>query len=342
MWRWRLPDFVPLAPSFKIDTPVQAFSPNGAVLIATDIFKRKPTTVWDVRTGQKLHTLASPHGAYQEAAFSPDGSRAITLDSGMPPRAQVWDTATWKPLGAQLNELRETTPSTAQFAPAGPRLVTLRPHCGIGAFDADATIQLWNTNTMETVGEPLRALFFAWSDDGTRIVTGNRVGDSGFVQLWDTATARRIGDPIAMPSSEMPSSLIFSPSGRWLAVGLKVFDVDSGEPASVRFELDNSLDPKNPTGPSANPVVTRIAWRPDSRALLASASGGASIFETCAPVGVPPDWLRSLIEVVSGETFNTAGSLTAIPPNERVERMRALPLPKGLTGWDRVLELWRE
>ena len=75
------------------------------------------------------------------------------------------------------------------FSPDGHRLATA---------NNDNTVRLWNADTGQPVGEPLkghtgpvRAAVF--SPDGHRLASG---GDDGTVRLWNVDTGQRIGEPL--------------------------------------------------------------------------------------------------------------------------------------------------
>jgi WD40 repeat protein len=86
--------------------------------------------VWDVATGEALHTLAGHTDWVTSAAFSPDGQRVVTAsDDGT---ARVWDAAT----GQGLHTLAGHTDwvSSAAFSPDGRLVVTA---------SADNTARTW-------------------------------------------------------------------------------------------------------------------------------------------------------------------------------------------------------
>ncbi|MBW4515909.1 MAG: WD40 repeat domain-containing protein [Timaviella obliquedivisa GSE-PSE-MK23-08B] len=83
----------------------------------------------------------------------------------------------------------------------------------------DNTVRLWNTNTQQPIGQPLRGhqktvLAVAFSPDGTRIVSGSV---DKTIRLWDTATGKQIRQLEGHKYSVV--SVAFSPDGTRIVSG---------------------------------------------------------------------------------------------------------------------------
>jgi hypothetical protein len=132
--------------------------------------------IWDVTTGQKIHTLerdASARGGVNGVAFSPDGSR---LASGsLDGTAELWDVNT----GQVIHSLRGYTDKVlgVAFSPDGKRLASA---------SWDGTVKLWDVATGQealTLTSHTDGVFsVAFSPDGKRLASASL---DGTVKLWD-------------------------------------------------------------------------------------------------------------------------------------------------------------
>jgi WD40 repeat protein len=108
----------------------------------------------------------------KSAAFSPDGTRAVTasLDNA----AWVWDAITGKLLTGPLRH--QDAVRSAAFSPDGSRVVTA---------SADNTARIWDAATGEPLTSPLAhqdaVMSAAFSPDGSRVVTAS----DRTAQIWD-------------------------------------------------------------------------------------------------------------------------------------------------------------
>ena len=154
----------------------------------------------DVATGRQIgNTLVGPvHYRWKSLAFSPTGSRILTVSSGY--TARIWDSETGQPIG---NPIAKNT-DQAVFSPDGTRIVTLSSH---------GTIRTWNSATADLLGKPLADLHempndVKLSSDGTsRILVGFQGGTTG---IWDVEIGHWLGDPLP---AQFLHDFCFSPDG---------------------------------------------------------------------------------------------------------------------------------
>jgi len=136
--------------------------------------------LFDSSTGAKVRTLALQSGNVRQFAFSPDGSRVVSLkrDNNAPSEAviiQLWDVSNGQELLTTIDQ------SVADFTPDGTRLATASCH---------GTVKIWDTVTgqetlnLETHTDTFDSL--AFSPDGTRLATGDNYGS---VKIWDAPRA---------------------------------------------------------------------------------------------------------------------------------------------------------
>jgi WD40 repeat protein len=146
--------------------------------------------VWDVPTGQEIHSLKKPIGYFGIVlAFSPDGQR---LASG----SKVWDAQN----GQELLTLQGGGLGVA-FSPDGKRLA--------GA-ETDQMVRVWDAQTGQELFS-LKANGYcqkvAFSPDGKRLASA---GKAGF-KVWDAQTGQ---DLLTLKGY----GTTFSPEGHRLAV----------------------------------------------------------------------------------------------------------------------------
>jgi WD40 repeat protein len=165
-----------------------AFSPDGARIV-TGGGMNKEALVWDARTGMSLFSLKGRPGpetteqwrmgleGEQSAAFSPDGTRIVTVGGqNRAHEATVWDAATGTELLALTGHTNQVL--CASFSPDGTRIVT---GCN------DGTAKVWDARTgtprLEMNGHRGELYTVAISPDGTRILSGG-----GAATVWDART----------------------------------------------------------------------------------------------------------------------------------------------------------
>ncbi len=164
-------------------------------------------------------------GVASAALFSPDGkSIATMMDDGF---AMIWDAATGTPLH-QLDP--DAYPLAMPKLSSHPMILRITP--AIAAF----------------------------SPDGGRLVTGDRLGR---IVVWNTATGAFVRD-LKVPPALVAKQLSFSPDGRLIAFRNQVWDLNTGARIG-KIVLDRP-----------NAVVGATGWTQDGRTLAVTCeSGGA-------------------------------------------------------------------
>jgi WD40 repeat protein/serine/threonine protein kinase len=223
-----------------------ALSPDGQRL-AGGAGQPGEVKVWDVRTGQKLHSLPlkSKNVAWR-VAFSPDSKHLVAANWDRTVR--VWDTAT----GDELQHIPAHAYAISSLAlspdgksavtssadetvkgwdvATGRRIFTLqRPHPGIpkcvafrpdgqllASASADGTIKFWDPRTWKSKGEDLRdrtvgVECLEFSPDGRQLAWG---GTDATVKIWDTQTKEI---QTLRGHTSWVKSIAFSPDGKRIA-----------------------------------------------------------------------------------------------------------------------------
>ena len=150
-----------------------AVSPDGKRLLTAATGTTSPVQLWNLETGELLHSVASPlrdtkvpkHIAEVKSVFARHRDNwHFSIDSDYIPKVGFGATA-------------------VTFAADGR-------HFAVGG--EDGTILLCDGDTGQTIqrlrGEPQRVWSLAFSPDGTRLLAGGR----GNVQLWNMATGKLV------------------------------------------------------------------------------------------------------------------------------------------------------
>lgn len=187
-----------------------AMSPNGQ-MIASGSYD---TTVrlWNVETGEHLHTFAEGNRDVQSVAFSPDGETLASSSDAV----RLWNVNT----GRLLHTLREGDGHffggyRIAFSPNGKIIASTFEHGLVGVSKLpDDGIHFWDVQTGELVRtirmSSLQSL--AFSPNGKIIAGGNILGN---INLWDVQTATQLRE---FKGGEV-ADLAFSPDGKTLASG---------------------------------------------------------------------------------------------------------------------------
>lgn len=234
-----------------------------------------------------------------EAAFSPDGRRVMTV--GYDNSAQIWDAVSGKPASPPLDHGTEAI-FHAVFAPDGQRALTFGTRVRLwntanGQFGqiipqltaqlgpvkyatlsqdgrwilvlTTGVAQVWDAATGQAVSPPMNHEGIqkgSFSPDGRRILT---TGTDATVQIWDIATGKLEVSPLKVPHL---LEAVFSPEGQRVATatagtfGGRVWEISSGQAVTPPFQHAHR--------------ISDIAFSPDgSRVLTASWDKTARVWD---------------------------------------------------------------
>jgi WD40 repeat protein len=194
-----------------------AWSPDGTMLAAGGGTPGNGYVfIWNVETGEKLHTLHGHDEHVNTIAWAPDGT---LLASGSDDhKVIIWDAHA----GAKIRTLEARWVNTVAWSPDGSKLAA--------AHSGDVTI--WDAET----GERIRTLLgpegvaecVAWSPDGTRLVSGH---NDETVRVWNAETGEQL---LVLRGPAMVNSVAWSSDGKYLASGsntssIIIWDAETGE-----------------------------------------------------------------------------------------------------------------
>ncbi len=242
--------------------------------------------IWDVSTGELVHTLTSDWGIVRSIAFSPDGS-TLAVGHGSSRVIVLWDLAS----GTSRAVLRghEETVTGVAFSKDGSRLYSA---------SWDRTIREWDIvnpdSTLTLRGHAGWVLRAVMSGDGRLVVS---VGADETVRFWDAV----LGEPIAVADmrGRAPSRLAIAPDGRTLAVNQRdrsVLLIDLFTGKTLR-----ALD-------GGQATAQDLEFSPDG-ALLASASDGIAVTIWSLADGTRLHTLSGHSARVNAVAFNLDGTL---------------------------------
>ena len=186
------------------DVDAVALSPDGRLLATVYGCK---VYLWNVRTGERLETLADHLEEVSTIAFSPDGSTLASGGSWGDATIRLWDVRTANATHALVGHQRTVT--SVAFSPDG---------LALASGGSDDTIRIWDANT----GERLRTIeghtsgvsSVAFSPDGLTLASG---GSDDTIRIWDANTGERLRT--IEGHAEWISSIAISPDGLTLASG---------------------------------------------------------------------------------------------------------------------------
>lgn len=340
----------------------EALSPDGRF---TAVLTGQNVRIQDARTGKLISrplTAAAGHGDVVEmAAFSPDGSRLVTVDSQGD--AQLWDVETGTPVGQSVS----TGTTYEQSGAAAPQVVgagnlAFSPDGRVLAIGNDnGGITLLSAVTGAQVGGPLSPDFSAELSAGTaggapwgaQVMPGSNPqppalngaygtlafssdgrllasASDGYVWLWNPVTHAPVGRPVAVSAPDSTAgvvSLALSPDGQYLATvdgdgDIRLWNTATGAPLGVPL----------PAGTLAGQYVNdafvpeTVAFNGDGSILAAADSNGTVV--------ALPTWLlvdpRAALCAEVGPLSST--DWASMPPVTKSQPCAALALNPSVSG----------
>jgi choice-of-anchor C domain-containing protein len=265
--------------------------------------------MWNVVTGEQLHSWRAHSTIVSRLAFSSDGRR---LASGSrDTQVTVWDVAT----AGRLRRLKghSGTITALAFSTDGRSLVTGDGEGTAHQWDLDAAPE---ARTLVDEGGYLGSL--AFSSDGRWLATGN---DNGTARLWEVSSGRvrhvLSGHRPTSGPADQPNRvyrLAFAPDGKTLATGgidsiIRLWDVATGRQVRLLEGLPVSFLP------TYGRTVGGLAFSPDGKCL--AAGFGMPSFRTADYGAVIKLWDTAsgrAIRTLPGH-LNTVVSLAFSPDN---------------------------
>jgi uncharacterized protein (TIGR03067 family) len=229
-------------PNRGIGVAIPTFSPDGKWIASNGGGSDKKAYLWDVDTGNLLHTLVGHTDNVHSVTFLPDGQHLLTLswDSTI----RMWNASTGKevPLRgvpAVAWSVATVLPGSNQIIVGGvDKLCLAKITEDIPAGKADGS---WSFDVIRNFTWPGgRVISLSLSPDGKRLLTNGADRTDGRVRLWNVDTGDMIRDFDTPPAPKfwwfdvrfLPDGERFVtagiPQGESNATGLALWDAGSG------------------------------------------------------------------------------------------------------------------
>jgi len=231
------------------------------------------------------------------AAFSPDGSRIVTVSDD--DAARLWDTRSGREIA--ILKGHKSLLNQATFSPDGSRIVTA---------SYDDTARLWDAwsgrETFVLEGHLSTVYYAAFSPDGSRIVTASA---DRTARLWDVQTGREIA--ILRGHERAVEQAVFSPDGSRIVTAsddktARLWDVQSGREIAILRGHERT--------------VNQVAFSPDgSRIVTASADRTARLWDV--QTGREIAILKGHEDAVKWAVFSPDGSRIVTASADKTARL---------------------
>jgi WD40 repeat protein/basic membrane lipoprotein Med (substrate-binding protein (PBP1-ABC) superfamily) len=294
-------------PVLRLEGYYAAYRPDGKEMA---IFTTDDTVhMVDPATGREIY-VPGPIDTVKSIAFSPDGSRLVTVTANNIPR--IWNATTGKELVAFPGHTDFV--GNATFSPDGTRLLT--------ASD-DGTSRVWDANTGKQLlsfdGPPGWIWTARYSPNGKRIVTVS--GNEAI--LWDAESGKKLLNFVG--HTNQIYAVAFSPDGTRLATGgedrkIKIWDTSTG---NELLSLSGHSD-----------AIYSVLFNPDGTQLLSASGDGTIRFWDLTP---SHELLALAAHGSSGQiAFSADGNLLATTDNNGVIKLWDAHSGKSLASFSNL------
>ena len=263
-----------------------AIHPDGQIFASCSL--DQTIKVWNLATGELLHTIAEHSGSVTCVTFSSDGKTLASSSSNPDGTIKFWDAKTWKLKGAiKADDWVVLSIWSIAISPDGKTLVS--------GHHADSTVKVWDLETREVLDRETKESRYnitgklrhtlrghvwavhsvAINSDGKTLASGSF--DSN-IKIWNASTSRQIRNlngpgegPVGWTRSFLSDRIVysvtFSPDGQTLASG--------GANQPIQLWRTSNYEQKSSLQGHSDDVYS-VTFSPDGKH-LASGSGDGTI-----------------------------------------------------------------
>ncbi|NIP27575.1 MAG: protein kinase [Phycisphaerae bacterium] len=276
-----------------------SWSPDGRHIASAT--RDQQIRIWQVDSGQQIHSYRGHTGWIKCAAWSPDGSRIAS--AGGDGTVKIW--ATYKLGGG--SGLGHSDVMKIAWSPVEELLATSgRGKIRMWDMDAGKCIRSWDS------GQPA-VVETSWSPDGKYLASFSEWGgDRETVKIWEVRTGAEVAS-IATPGA----CLCWSPDGRNLAIGYRGDSQEDTIIWNVAGKAETMRLKRHGGG------TRSVSWSPNGHWLATSGTDGL-IHTWNAKTG-------NLEHTFQGHVRNKNVHVVAWSPDSRFF---------ATGGWDQTIRIW--
>ena len=271
-----------------------ALSPDGKYLFS--LGREGKLRIEEVTTGVELLRQQFPTDVRASLALSPDGSTVAVASGSL---------FVWKWRNAEEPRALKTPGyrrGGLAFSPDGQRLTD--------CSDREATLRLWDVKTgrlLHTLASPDPDVYLythaAFAADGKRLAVAGANRHRGTVHLWNPTTGKFL-----KRLDVGGGALAFSPNGKLLAAGSRIWDFVAGKELSANDAAHRSAIASVVTEPGGV-VVTADVDIPSASGRQQPANSGGGSTATAGSVRSPCLPMAVGLSPAVGTTPSTSGTL---------------------------------
>ena len=233
------------SPRRRLETPgswvlQMDYLPDGQHMAVADA--NRTAMVWDIQTGEVLHTYEGHEGIVSSVAVSPDGKKL--LSGSWDSTAILWDIEN----GAILQTLaHDGSVTQVEFSADGQQAITTACRdVEIDVLNCEFTVSVWDAASGELLGSfssEAAIRLGAISPDG-QFVAGADHETPGGIFVWDAQTGEEV---LFLETFDPVAALAFSQDSTLLAVGdesntLNIIDISTGEEIGVIYTFGAQMN----------------------------------------------------------------------------------------------------
>jgi WD40 repeat protein len=268
-WNLRTGEMATLAidPSYRYES--LAFSRDGrrALTIGSREEGTHPMKIWDAETGRELVTFYDHSAGAWQAALTPDGRYALSLDpTSVSGCLTLWEATTGRPLhsfGGQEGFLGFA--NALALSDDGRYALTAGPEDVIRLWDVTAGREI-----RKLVGHSSWVFSLAFSRDGKRAVSG---GQDKKVIIWDVATGKKVRELTGHGNGV--KAVAFSPDSKYVVSGAGGLEPTGfGDHSLILWEAATGRIARSYDGHVAD--VLSVAFSEDGRHIVSASADGTT------------------------------------------------------------------